>query len=190
MNNLPGLRLRRFNLKEHAVGSEVDPGLAVARRKAVFVGEVTEMIKLIIENLRDIFGELLPTIPEEPGETVHIPGGGAGVKLSIEGVPVTLVGGEYSHYIYKLCVSVLHLKLEVLQHEELHGELSIINAVHTADFINILFVKRLKPNCTLCFFYYLSDVRRMRGSGDDLAGRMTSMGQRGAGSRTRRCRLC
>ena len=66
MNNLPGLRLRRFNLKEHAVGSEVDPGLAVARRKAVFVGEVTEMIKLIIENLRDILGELLPTIPEEP----------------------------------------------------------------------------------------------------------------------------
>ena len=157
-DHLPDRRAGGLDLEEHVRGAKVDPGLVVAWGKAVPVGELTEMVKLIIENVSDIFGDSMLAVPEKPCKAIDIPGGDTSIKLGIKGVPVILYRMEHSHYIGKLSISVLHLKLEVLQHEHLHSKFSVSDIVDPAYFLYILFIERLETNSPFCFLDNITEV--------------------------------
>ena len=108
-DNLPGMGMGWFDLQVHIGVPKVDPSLVVVWGYTVTVGYPTEVIKLVIERLRDIHDGLMVSVPEELSETIDSPGGSTGIKLDIERVPLRFVWGKHSHNVAKLSDVVLHL---------------------------------------------------------------------------------
>ena len=138
-DNLPGLGSRRLDLEVHISIPKVNPGFVVVRWDAVLVGNGAEMVKLIIEDVGDILDDLLLTVPEKSCVAENNSRGSTGIKLSIESIPFRLVRWEHADNILNFRHMVLHLTLEKLNNEELHGKLGVTGVVDTANLVNIMF---------------------------------------------------
>ena len=138
MDYTPGCTTRGLDLEKHVGLSKVNPGLVVVWSNSIFEGNRAEMLKLVVEHVRDILGNPLVIVPHEPREAVDSPGGGTSVKLCIESVPVGLGWGKDSDNLSYICDGVLHLHVEILNHEELHGKLSVHGVVKATYLVHIL----------------------------------------------------
>ena len=94
MDNTPSITARGLDLEKHVRLSKVNPGLVVVWGNPIFKSNRAEMVKLVIEHVRDIIGDSLIFVPHEPREAEDSPGGEASVKLCIESVPVGLGRGN------------------------------------------------------------------------------------------------
>ena len=80
-NDFPDLTSWGLDLEIHVCIPKVDPGLAVTGWDTILVSNGAEMLKLVIEHVRDISVDPVVAIPEEPGEAEDGLGSGADVKL-------------------------------------------------------------------------------------------------------------
>ena len=138
MDNTPSITARGLDLEKHVRFSKVNPGLVVVWGNPIFKSNRAEMVKLVIEHVRNIIGDSLIFVPHEPREAEDSPGGEASVKLCIESVPVGLGWGKDSDNLSYICDGVLHLHVEILDHEELHGKLSVHGVVKATYLVHIL----------------------------------------------------
>ena len=148
----------RLDLEIHICIPKVNPGLVVTGWDTVFIGNGVEMLKLVVEHVRDIHVDPVVVIPEEPGEAKDSLGSGAGVKLGVQSVPVFLGRWKNSHNITSLCDLVFHLKSQVLDHKHLHGKVSVTGVVSAAHILNILFSEGLEANSSFSFLNYFPDI--------------------------------
>ena len=138
MDNIPGITARRLDLEKHVWLPEVNPGLVVVCGNTVFEGNRADMLKLVVEHVRDIIGDSLVFIPHEPCEAENSPGGSTSIKLCIESVPVRLGWGKDSDNVLDSCGEVLHLHVEILNHEQLHGKLGVCGVVEATYVVHVL----------------------------------------------------
>ena len=147
---MPDIAVGSSDLQIHISVPKLSSGLVNIWGLAVLVGNIPKMFKLVPVLVGDVHYGLVCLVPEEPSVPVHSVGGGAGVKLDIECVPVVLIRGKNFHNMREFRDIILHLKLEIIKNEEFHGVLDVSSAVDTADIVNIIFEDRLEANCALC----------------------------------------
>ena len=96
------------------------------------MGDVREMVELVIEHVRDIHDDLETAMSEEPGEPIYRINGTNGVKLSVQSIPVRFGRREDSDNVFRLGERILHFKLQVFNNQEFHTFLLISDIVDMA----------------------------------------------------------